>query len=300
MRWIRLKRGKIKVYGKQGKLLPKGMAEEHTAFLHNLLSNDIRGMKENTLTYNLWLRQNGFPIGEFYVYKLADHYLLDTPLDVSHVIEEFNRLKLSMRVYFEALDMEHIFLFGEGVREFIREHFGVELGDFEVKSLDNMLLTRNPIRLREEGYEIIGQVSELPLDTKDMLSEEEYEDIRIQRLIPKLGKELREGFSPLEACILKEAISLTKGCYVGQEAIARVYYRGRPARALALLEGEGLREGEKIRTENKDIGIITSVSLRSSLALGYLLRAKVEEQKDFETSEGKRVRVLKLCEEAKG
>ncbi len=300
MRWIRLKRGKIKVYGKQGKLLPKGMAEEHTAFLHNLLSNDIRGMKENTLTYNLWLRQNGFPIGEFYVYKLADHYLLDTPLDVSHVIEEFNRLKLSMRVYFEALDMEHIFLFGEGVREFIREYFGVELGDFEVKSLDNMLLTRNPIRLREEGYEIIGQVSELPLDTKDMLSEEEYEDIRIQRLIPKLGKELREGFSPLEACILKEAISLTKGCYVGQEAIARVYYRGRPARALALLEGEGLREGEKIRTENKDIGIITSVSPRSSLALGYLLRAKVEEQKDFETSEGKRVRVLKLCEDSKG
>ncbi|WPM32061.1 folate-binding protein [Hydrogenobacter sp. T-2] len=300
MRWIRLKRGKIKVYGKQGKLLPKGMAEEHTAFLHNLLSNDIRGMKENTLTYNLWLRQNGFPIGEFYVYKLADHYLLDTPLDVSHVIEEFNRLKLSMRVYFETLDMEHIFLFGEGVREFIRERFGVELGDFEVKSLDNMLLTRNPIRLREEGYEIIGQVSELPLDTKDMLSEEEYEDIRIQRLIPKLGKELREGFSPLEACILKEAISLTKGCYVGQEAIARVYYRGRPARALALLEGEGLREGEKIRTENKDIGIITSVSPRSSLALGYLLRAKVEEQKDFETSEGKRVRVLKLCEESKG
>ncbi len=300
MRWIRLKRGKIKVYGKQGKLLPKGMAEEHTAFLHNLLSNDIRGMKENTLTYNLWLRQNGFPIGEFYVYKLADHYLLDTPLDVSHVIEEFNRLKLSMRVYFEALDIEHIFLFGEGVREFIREYFGVELGDFEVKSLDNMLLTRNPIRLREEGYEIIGQVSELPLDTKDMLSEEEYEDIRIQRLIPKLGKELREGFSPLEACILKEAISLTKGCYVGQEAIARVYYRGRPARALALLEGEGLREGEKIRTENKDIGIITSVSPRSSLALGYLLRAKAEEQKDFETSEGKRVRVLKLCEEAKG
>ena len=300
MRWIRLKRGKIKVYGKQGKLLPKGMAEEHTAFLHNLLSNDIRGMKENTLTYNLWLRQNGFPIGEFYVYKLADHYLLDTPLDVSHVVEEFNRLKLSMRVYFEALDMEHIFLFGEGVREFIREYFGVEIGDFEVKSLDNMLLTRNPIRLREEGYEIIGQVSELPLDTKDMLSEEEYEDIRIQRLIPKLGKELREGFSPLEACILKEAISLTKGCYVGQEAIARVYYRGRPARALALLEGEGLREGEKIRIENKDIGIITSVSPRSSLALGYLLRAKVEEQKDFETSEGKRVRVLKLCEDSKG
>ncbi len=265
-------------------------------FLHNLLSNDIKGMKENTFTYNLWLKQNGFPIGEFYVYKLADHYLLDTPLDVSYVLEEFNRLKLSMRVYFEALEMEHIFLFGEGVREFIREHFGIELQDFEVKQLDGMLLACNPLRLREEGYEIMGQVSELPLDTKAMLSEEEYEDIRIQRLIPKLGKELREGFSPLEACLLKDTISLTKGCYVGQEAIARVYYRGILPRTLALFEGEGLTEGEKIRTEGKDIGIITSVSPRNGFALGYILRAKAEERKDFETSEGKKVRVLKLCE----
>ncbi len=298
MRWIRLKRSKIKVYGKQGKLLSKGMAEEHTAFLHNLLSNDIKGMKENTFTYNLWLRQNGFPLGEFYVYKIGDQYLLDTSLEANYVIEEFNRLKLSMRVYFEALDMEHVFLFGEGVGEFIKSRFGVELKDFEVRQLDGVFLACNSLRLREEGYEIMGKALEISLEDKAMLSEDEYEHIRIQKLIPKLGKELKEGFSPLEACLLKDAISLTKGCYVGQEAIARVYYRGRLPRTLALFGGEGLSEGEKIRLEGKDIGVITSVSPIKPIALGYVLRAKVESQRVFETDRGNRVEFLKSCDEA--
>ncbi|MEJ5338699.1 MAG: YgfZ/GcvT domain-containing protein [Aquificaceae bacterium] len=299
MQWLRLRRGKIKVYGKTGKLLPKGMAEEHTAFLHNLLTNDIKGMKENTLTYNLWLRQNGFPIGEFFVYRLGDSYLLDTPLDPDRVVEEFNRLKLSMRVYFEVLSMEHVFVFGEGVDEFLLSRFGFAQQEGEVREAKGVLVACNPIRLREKGYDLVGDLSGLELPGKE-LSEEEFEDLRVERLVPALGKELKDGFSPLEACLLKYAISLTKGCYVGQEAIARVHYRGRLPRVLALFEGEGLSEGEKIRHEDKDIGVITSVSPLRPLALGYVLRAKTQTQKVFETDRGNRVELLRLCDEAVG
>lgn len=295
MKWIRIEGSTIKVYGKQGKLLPKGMAEEHTAFLHNLLTNDIKGMKENTLTYNLWLRQNGFPIGEFYVYKIRDFYLLDTPLEGKTVVEEFSRLKLSMRVYFELLNVEHVFIFDEGARDFIKSHFGVELKDGEVVELEGTIVASNPIRIREEGYDIFG--NGLPLKEEDEISQEDFEDLRIKRLIPKLGKELREGFSPLESCVLKHAISLTKGCYVGQEAIARVYYRGRLPRLLALFEGEGISEGEKIRLEDKDIGLITSTSPKGGFALGYILRAKLENQSIFKTDKGKTLKVVKLCED---
>ena len=191
------------------------MAEEHTAFLHNLLSNDIKGMADNTMTYNLWLRQNGFPIGEFYVLKLGNSYLLDTPLDRSFVLEEFSRLKLSMRVYFEALDMDHVFIFGEGARDFILSSFGVELKEGEAKELNGMLVARNDIRLREEGYDIIGENLNIDLKEEEGVKEEDFEHERILRMVPRLGKELKEGFSPLEACLLKYAISLTKGCYVG-------------------------------------------------------------------------------------
>ncbi|MEN3027782.1 MAG: hypothetical protein ABDH29_00815 [Aquificaceae bacterium] len=187
MRWIRLKNSKIRVYGKTGKLLPKGMSEEHTAFLHNLLTNDIKAMSEGSLTYNLWLKQNGFPVGEFFVYKIDGEYLLDTPLEGSSVVEEFNRLRLSMRVYFELLEMEHVFVFGEGAREFVASQFGAELKEGEVKKFDNLLIAHNPFRLRQEGYDIIG--GELSLLEEERVSEEEFEDLRIERMIPRLGKE---------------------------------------------------------------------------------------------------------------
>lgn len=115
--------------------------------------------------------------------------------------------------------------------------------------------------------------------------------------MPSVGKELTDGFSPLEACLLKKAISLTKGCYVGQEAIARVYYRGRLPRVLALFRGEGLSEGERIKHEGKEVGLITSVSPLRPLALGYLLRAKADANSIFETDRGNRVELLRFCQE---
>ncbi|RMH81052.1 MAG: folate-binding protein [Acidobacteria bacterium] len=296
MEWIELRRSKIRVYGKRGKLLPKGMEEEHTSFLHSLLTNDIKGMQSNTLSYNLWLKQNGFPIGEFFVYKLEDYYLLDTPLGAREVIEEFSRLKLSMRVYFEELSYEHLFVFGEGSGELVKELLGGSLEPMRVNLKDGLLVAHNPIRIKEEGYDLVGDLSAVREKLKGIreLSKETWERLRVERCVPLLGKELKEGFSPLETGVLSYAISLTKGCYVGQEAIARVYYRGRLPRVLALFEGKELREGERIRYEGKDVGVITSVA--EGLALGYLLRASAEKSKSFFTQEGREIRLLRLCE----
>lgn len=293
MRWIDIKRSKIRVYGKEGKLL-KGIAQEHTAFLHNLLSNNIKAMEDYTLSYNLWLRQNGFPIGEFYVIKVGDSYLLDTPLDASFVIEEFNRLKLSMRVYFEELILDHVFIFGEGSRDFIFSNFGIDLKENQGKEVDGILIVHNPIRLREEGYDLIGKDLKLKLKEEDRIDQEDFEHERILRMVPKLGKELKEGYSPLEACLLKYAISLNKGCYVGQEAIARVYYRGKPARTLSLLEGRNLSEGKIIKADEKRVGVITSVSPKGNIALGYLLRSSLD--KTLITEEGEEIKLLKTCD----
>lgn len=169
MQWIRLRRGKIKVYGKSGRVLPKGMTEEHTAFLHNLLTNDIRGMKENTLSYNLWLKQNGFPIGEFFVYKVKNEYLLDTSLDPYRVVEEFNRLKLSMRVYFEVLAVDHLFVFGEGVDEFVRSRWGLVLEEGQLAQVDHILLAKNSLRLGQVGYDLIGDLSGIEPPGREVL-----------------------------------------------------------------------------------------------------------------------------------
>lgn len=302
MKWIELKRSKIKVYGKPVKTLMKGLVapEEHTHFLHGLLTNDIKSLKPYTFNYNLWLKQNGQPIADFFVYKLQDYYLLDTEEPAQSVINEFNRLKLSLKVYFEDLtpNCEHLFIFGEDSENFVKETFGVSLNSYEVKELEGFFVARNPLRIKAEGYDLIGNLAEVKklLKEEDRITEEEFEAIRIRNCVPRIRKELREGFSPLEAGVLNYAISMNKGCYVGQEAIARVYFRGRTPRVLVRFEVlKPVKEEEKILQDGKEIGLITSVSPKESYALGYILRAKFKEGEVYETERGE-VKALGVCE----
>src|SRR5690349_24841289 len=87
---------------------------------------------------------------------------------------------------------------------------------------------------------------------------------------------------PLEAGIEARGISLTKGCYVGQEVIIRVLHRGhgRVAKKLVALRADGLlAAGGRIIGGGKDVGFITSAAMSPSLgsvALGYVHRDFVE------------------------
>ncbi|AAC07775.1 folate-binding protein YgfZ [Aquifex aeolicus] len=149
------------------------------------------------------------------------------------------------------------------------------------------------------GFDLFGKIEdilkELPQDKE--ASVEDFEEERIKNCVPRIHKELREGFSPLEAGVLPYAISLNKGCYVGQEAIARVYFRGRTPRVLTKFEViEQVKEEEKILEGNKAIGLITSVSPSGKMALGYILRAKFEKGKEYQTESGK-VKAKGVCED---
>jgi len=292
MKWINLNRGKIKVYGKKGKVLPKGFVEEHISFLQSTLTNDIVALKDGEFNYNLWLTGNGQPKEEFYVYKEEDSFILDTDAEPEKIIKEFTKLKLSLQVFFENLteSFSHIYIFGKESENFIKELFNHVPEKFKFSKKDNIYIVNNPIRIGETGFDIFGQLEDilnkLPEDKR--IDVDEFEDIRIKNCVPKIHKELKEGFHPLEANIGDYAFSFTKGCYIGQEAIARVYFRGRTPRTLAKFSIQGnVKEGDEIFDEDKKIGVITSVSAKSDNALGYILRAKAEENKEFKTKEGK-------------
>ena len=74
------------------------------------------------------------------------------------------------------------------------------------------------------------------------VSEEAAEIVRVERGRPRYGVELDESTIPQEAGLNERAVSFTKGCYVGQETVARLYYRGKPNRHL-----RGLRLSEPAR-----------------------------------------------------
>ena len=297
MLWAEIKRFKIKVYGEKGKIQVKNIPfTDDVLFLHNLLTNDIRGLKEGSFNYNLRLTGNGEPIEDFFVYKDKDFFILDSPKEPQTLLQELNRLKLSLKVHFEPLNYKHIIIFGEGSGDFIKK-IGLETPKaFHFYKHEGIYISANPLRIGEKAYEFFGDISKIlpALDRDKKANTKTLETLRIKNCIPKIGKELRKGFHPLEANILY-AFSFEKGCYVGQETIARVYFRGRPPRTLTFFKTEGnLNENERILLNGKTIGTITSLTPDKRYGLGYVLRNFAEKNREFETENGKIV-ILKEC-----
>jgi folate-binding protein YgfZ len=101
------------------------------------------------------------------------------------------------------------------------------------------------------------------------VSEHDYERWRIEAGMPRWGAEIDERVLPAEAGLDETHVSFTKGCYPGQEPIARQHYRGKVNRRLRVLVTEGdVQLGEAIVHGDKTVGRVTSAV--SGLALAYV------------------------------
>jgi folate-binding protein YgfZ len=113
----------------------------------------------------------------------------------------------------------------------------------------------------------------------DEVGNEEYERWRIAAGIPRWGAEIDDRVLPAEAGLDETHVSFTKGCYPGQEPIARQHHRGKVNRRLRVLEVESARSGDEIRAADKVVGRVTSAV--PGLALGYV-RSEVPEDAALE------------------
>ena len=95
-------------------------------------------------------------------------------------------------------------------------------------------------------------------DFETTLDHEELEHARIETRVPAWGKELDETILPAEAGLDRTHISFTKGCFPGQEPIARLHYRGHANRELRVLDVDGARAGDEVRFAEKVVGRVTS------------------------------------------
>jgi folate-binding protein YgfZ len=94
------------------------------------------------------------------------------------------------------------------------------------------------------------------------VSEEVAEIVRIERGRPRLLLDMDSSTMPQEAGINERAVSFTKGCYVGQETVARLHYRGRPNRHLRGLRLSGPAEhGEPVTLGEKQVGTVGSAAV---------------------------------------
>ena len=100
-----------------------------------------------------------------------------------------------------------------------------------------------------------------------------YEAIRVERRIPRLGWETDHRTIPAEAEFLATAVHLDKGCYRGQETVARVHHLGRPPRRLVLLHLDGIAtdqppaQGTPVTLDGREVGFVGTAVRHHELGL---------------------------------
>jgi tRNA-modifying protein YgfZ len=122
--------------------------------------------------------------------------------------------------------------------------------------------------------ELPGAVEVLDAGLAPTLDADELERRRIEAAVPRWGRELDDRVLPAEAGLDATHISFSKGCYPGQEPIARLHYRGHPNRGLRVLELADVPEYDaELVHDGKVVGRVTSAVRRadgSVVALAYV------------------------------
>ncbi|MEE9325016.1 MAG: aminomethyltransferase family protein [Dehalococcoidia bacterium] len=134
------------------------------------------------------------------------------------------------------------------------------------------------------------------------MGREAYEILRIEGGIPEYGKELSEDINPLEAR-LDSSISFTKGCYVGQEVVARLNTYKKVQKYLVGIQFDAdssPQAGEKLRIEGDEVGYLTSVACPPNgskvIALGYVRAKHAEPGVKVYASDGQKERSGEIVE----
>jgi aminomethyltransferase len=123
--------------------------------------------------------------------------------------------------------------------------------------------------LEGAGYYLLGAPDTLTPQSA-LSPNQTYEDARIRAGYPAAPQEINDDYIPLEAG-MTSAINFRKGCYIGQEIIARMESRGQLAKRLMRLESDqAVPSGAALTADGANAGVLTSVTSDGGAALGYV------------------------------
>jgi folate-binding protein YgfZ len=222
-------------------------------FLQRMLSNDV----ERAPCPALLLTPKGRVIAPLVVVRRAeDDFLLLTEPGLGEVVHStLLRARFAAKCEIEPEEHTSVVVFGGDD--------GIPNGDY--------------------GTEAVEVLDAQP--SVELIDEEELERRRIEAGTPRWGREIDDRILPAEAGLTETHVSFAKGCYPGQEPIARLHYRGKANRRLRRLHVEGSAAPETdVLHGDKVVGRTTSAV--PGLALAYV-RTDVPEDAELTVSGSK-------------
>lgn len=262
---------------------------ERLSFLHNLTSQHLLELKDGQATQALILSPHGHIEHHFWVSVFEDAVYLDVDPGYGDALRDF---LLKMR-FFSQVEIEDAAL---RVYSVVGEGFDLPEPDilpvpgpkfatgevpprptslFAVRAVEGGLVRRTPL-----GADFLVE-SEASLPDLPRAGLWAYEAWRVADRLPRLGFDTDHKTLPSEVDLAAPAVHLEKGCYRGQETVARVHHLGRPPRALRLLHLDGMTSdqlpapGTPVMSGERQVGFVgTAVHHfeQGPIALGVLRR----------------------------
>jgi len=251
----------------RGKLALTGAGAK--TFLHGQVSNDIEGLEPGTGCYAAFLTPKGKMLGDLRVLDTGEELLLDTERCALQAL--FNMIRrfsigYDVELHKRTLESGLLSLIGPRAGEVLgaaalpeREHAHIALAVAGIEA--------RAVRT-DVGIDLLCAAADTPALSAALaqrgaqpVGEEAAECLRIEHGRPRYGVELDDTVIPQEAGLNERAVSFTKGCYVGQETVARLFYRGKPNRRLRGLRCQApVRPGEVVRLEGRIVGTVGSAA----------------------------------------
>jgi len=215
------------------------------AYLNRMVTNEVEGLAVGATCEALLLTPKARIVAPLVVWRRGeeDFLLLTEPEAGERLLRELLRARFAAKCAIEPEEHRSVVVLGAQSELVLNQHDALPNRDYGVPALEAL----------DTG----------PPAGAEAVSEDELERLRILARTPRLGRELDERVMPAEAGLESRTISFTKGCYPGQEPVARLHFRGHPNRGLRVLalEGSELPEYDtELTLEGKAVGRVTSAA----------------------------------------
>jgi folate-binding protein YgfZ len=267
----------------RGKIAVRGA--DAVNYLQGQLSNDVEALGANEGCYTVLLDRKGHIQADMRVLRLSsgDIWLDLEPDRLPTVLRHLRTYSIGREVEIEDVSERW------GIQSLIGPR-GAELSGYQG------LGPEHAQRFREwDGVEVLGVATDLGLDLITRAEQRESlrrlliaagaaeiteaaaKILRVESGRPRFGFEISEATMPAEVGVVERAVDFEKGCYIGQEPVARLHYRGKPNRQLRGLRlSAPAQHGEALLLEGREVGSIGTACI--SPALGPIALAVVRRE----------------------